>query len=95
MPHELLAKLPPRSLHFATARHLVTIDGVPPATEQTYLQIEGTPDGFRYLAALLLEHAATAERTGAHSAVLAPSDLPQVIATEWRGIEVSCRQSIE
>lgn len=62
------------------------MDGQLPEVDRLYLQIKGTPESFRWLAALLIEKANSCPS----SVIIDPADLPQVVMTEWSALELSC-----
>ena len=91
---QLLAELPPDSLRLSTETRMVRLDEkTNPEIEQTYLTINGTPDGFRWLAAQLNQMANSADRhEKGVSVIVSPRDLKQITMTEWSSIDLECRQ---
>lgn len=86
MSHTLLAQLPARALIIKTEAQRTHMDGQLPEVDRLYLQINGSPEAFRWLAALLIEKANSCPS----SVIIDPAELPQVVASEWSALEVSC-----
>ena len=86
MSHTLPSQLPARSLIIKSETHRTRVDGALPEVDRRYLQIKGTPEAFRWLAALLLEKAEACPS----SVIIDPVDLPQLVTAEWSALELSC-----
>lgn len=84
--HELSAQLSAHSLKIGTEIQRTRLNGKLPEVDRSYLQIEGTPEAYRWLATLLTE---LANNRG--SAILDPAELRQLSAAQWSAIELSCR----
>lgn len=94
--HLLLTELPKHSVRVHSATRLVRIDDNPDEVEQTYLMIEGTPDGYRWLANHFARMAKSAdESTSGCSNILAPWDFQnEPVKLEIAdSIEFTCRKS--
>ena len=89
-----LSELPAASLAISSHKCLVRIDDAPEKIEQTYLKIEGSPDGFRWLANHLEQMAKSTERDQIdNSNILAPWDFKNkpVKMAEWDSLEFGCK----
>ncbi len=62
------------------------MDGQLPEVDRLYLQIKGTPEAFCWLATLLVEKVNSCPS----SVIIDPAELPQVVASEWTALELSC-----
>ncbi len=95
---ELLSRLPPQSLQITTETQRVRYNGELPEVDRLYLQINGTPDAFRYLSTVLLELANRAEKSQAPiagaSVILDPADLKPLVLSEWDAMDVGCRKQL-
>jgi hypothetical protein len=93
---QLLSELSPDSLRLFTARRMVRLDEkTNPEIEQTYLTINGTPDAYRWLAALLTQMANSAdEHECGTSVIFSPRDLSQISMTEWSSLDLGCCQKV-
>jgi hypothetical protein len=86
MSNTRLSQLPARSLIIKTETQRTHMDGQLPEVDRLYLQIKGTPDSFRWMAALLFEKANSCPS----SAIIDPVESPQVVTAEWSALELSC-----
>jgi hypothetical protein len=88
-----LTELNSGSLRFTTRHSMIYIDDAPEETEQCSLDIEGTPDGYRWLAQQLLYMADHVEQSssGYHVAVR-PSDFANtpIGLQGWDAIVLNC-----
>ena len=88
-----LSELATNSLHFSARECRVRLDDSPEEVDQTYLTINGTPDGFRWLAAHLegMAKSAEAHETGC-SNIVAPRDFADkpVLTENWDSLEFAC-----
>ena len=88
--HELSSQLPALSLSVSTDTHRLRYSGELPEIDRLYLNLTGTPDGFRYLSTLLLELATNADA----SVVLDPVDLKHLELSDWSAIHIACRTDV-
>ena len=81
------------SLRLTTRRSMVYVDDAPEETEQCSLDIEGTPDGFRWLAQLLLYMADHVDQASlGYHIVVKPSDFAHtpIGLKEWDVLVLNC-----
>lgn len=88
---ELCAKLEEGSVCVDVETQQVRLDDATELTDQTYLRICGTVDGYRWLARLLDEMAEQVDRGTSASAVLSPRDLKALLLNGWDSIELHCK----
>ena len=89
--YELCAKLDEGSVSIDVETQQVRLDDATELTDQTYLRISGSPDGYRWLARLFNEMAEQVDVGTSASAVLSSRDLKALLLNGWDSIELSCR----
>lgn len=89
--HELCAKLAEDSIQIGTDTQSVYLDDATELSEQSYLRINGTPGGYRWLAKLLTEMADQVEANSSASAIVSPRDLDSVQLDGWDSLELVCK----
>ena len=90
-----LIELPAGSIRIATHRRKVRIDEETEETEQCYLTVEGSPDGFRWLSQHCNSLAVSASKGGSAANIVAAWDFKNnpIELDEWDSIDFSCRKS--
>ena len=83
---ETIGRLELGSLRAATSAERIRAEGRAGWQDRSYLELSGTPEGLRALAALLVEAAATPGQR----VVLDPALLPGLATREWTGVAVAC-----
>lgn len=86
-------ELPSGSIKISTQRRMVRIDDATEETEQSYLTIESSPDGFRWLAQYFDSLAISAEKGGHCGSIIAPWDFTNkpIELDGWDSIECLCK----
>lgn len=86
------------SLRVYSHRQTAKVDGEGENRERSYLEFDGTPEAYRFLAALLTEMADIADRYGkpgrGQSVLLDPSDTDGVSIDGFDALSLSCRKRI-
>ncbi|TWU22261.1 hypothetical protein Pla52o_33170 [Novipirellula galeiformis] len=94
--HQLLAELPTGSLRIYSHQQTVKQGGQPLAAERKYLELDGTPAAYRFLASLLTEMAENAESKGnagrGQSVLLDPKDANAIAIDDYDAVSFSCRK---
>ena len=89
-----LSELLKDSICFSSQTRMVRLDGATPEVEQTYLTLEGTPEGFRWLARQLTRMANSADKHQSTSVIIAPWDFSNkpFSLDGWDSLDLDCRQ---
>lgn len=92
-----LSELPADSIQITTQRRMVRINDANEETEQCYLTIQGSPEGFRWLSQHLNALAKSAEKHGGTSGnIVAPWDFKNdpIKLAPWDSLEFNCANSV-
>lgn len=89
-----LAELASGSLRIYSHQQTVKGGKQPIASERTYLELDGTPAAYRFLASLLTEMAEVAEGKGGRgqSVLLDPKDADAIAIDDYDAVSFSCRK---
>lgn len=88
--YKLATRLPANSISVDVETRNVRVDDDKNITEQTCLQIRGTPEGSKWLSQLLLEKA----DAGNGSVIIADRDFAPVTMASFDAIELSCDSNL-